>query len=290
MTPAAVSQQIKALEDYLGQRLFRRLTRALELTPQGLAVWPKVHEAFECLAAAIESTRRAGVGDGDGDGDGVLTIKAPPSFASRWLLPRLPQFHRLHPEFEVRLDSHPDAVDKHGEQTDLELEPIDPRDAASVVAIRYGRGDYPAYLVQKIFAPSCIAVCSPSLLAAMAWKQVPGELSGMALIQDDTLGADGGQAAWTQWLQAVGASEVDARRGPRFSNATLAIEAALAGQGLALAIKPLAEADLASGRLVAPFQTEIPSAFAYYLLIPKALASRRSILAFGQWLLAAGGG
>jgi len=278
VTPAAISQQIKALESYLGVSLFRRLTRALEVTPSGLAMLPKIRESFECLAAAVETTRRSG--------DGPLTVTAPPSFASRWLVPRLPRFAAAHPEFELRLSSSADTVDRRGETVVFEAGEVDLRDAASEVAIRYGTGNYPGFRVEKIFAPDCVPVCSPRLPSVDRPLATPADLCRHALIHDETIDEETQQANWSVWLNAAGVGDIDAGRGPRFSNAVLAVEAALDGQGVALALRPLVEADIAAGRLIAPFAITVPSPYAYFLVMPEAVAHRLSVAAFRAWLLA----
>ncbi len=277
VTPAAVSQQIKTLETYLGVSLFRRLTRALEITPQGRAMLPKIREGFDCFAAAIDSTRS--------EADGVLTVTAPPSFATRWLVPRLPRFSLAHPEVELRLSSRGDSVDKRGETLLLDNDRFDLREAGSLLAIRYGTGNYPGLQVEQIFAPDWVPVCSPRLLSAERPLAIPQDLARHVLIHDETIGDEEGQPGWQEWLSCAGAGNVDAERGPRFSNAVLAVEAALDGQGVALALKPLVEADVAAGRLIVPFEIAVPSPFGYFLVMRKAVAQRESVAAFRRWLL-----
>lgn len=277
VTPAAISQQIKALEEYLGIALFRRLTRALEITVAGNAMLPKVREGFECLAAAVDSTRE--------EVDGVLTVTAPPSFAARWLVPRLPRFFAAHPEVELRLNSRADSVDRRGDTRRTGEEPPDLREAGSSLAIRYGTGDYPGFLVERIFAPEWVPVCSPRLPSVQRPLAVPADLAHHVLIHDETIDDEGRHPGWREWLASAGATAVDGERGPRFSNAVLAVEAALEGQGVALALRPLVESDLAAGRLIAPFTLAIPSPYAYYLVMRQAVSRRPSAAAFRAWLL-----
>lgn len=277
VTPAAISQQIKALESYLGIPLFRRLTRALELTDPGAAMLPKIREGFDCLAAAVETTRRVR--------GGALKVTAPPSFATRWLVPRLPRFLSAYPEVELRLASSPDTVDRRGESAILDSDWVDLRDAVSEVAIRYGTGAYPGYRVEKIFSPAYVPVCSPRLATADRPLADPRDLARHVLIHDETIRDEADQPNWGAWLRAAGAAGVDARRGPRFSNAVLAVQAALDGQGVALAMEPLVEADLAAGRLVVPFRISVPSPYAYFTVIPEAVAHRTPVAAFREWLL-----
>lgn len=278
VTPAAISQQIKALEDYLGVQLFCRLTRALEITPQGAAMLPKVRQGFECFAAAVDCTRQPG--------EGVLTVTAPPSFAARWLVPRLPRFAALHPEVKLRLSSSGDAVDRRGETRFLADEAADLRVASSTLAIRYGTGKYPGFHVEQILAPDCVPVCSPLLPTAERPLRTPADLCRHVLIHDETIDDQEHQPNWREWLSHAGVSGVDAEGGPRFSNAVLAVEAALDGQGVALALKPLVEADVAAGRLLVPFKMSVPSPYSYFLVMRKVVADRGSAAAFRNWLLA----
>jgi len=281
VTPAAVSQQIKALESYLGVSLFDRLTRALAITTQGRSMLPKIREGFECFAAAIDSTRQFA--------DGVLTVTAPPSFATRWLVPRLPHFSAAHPEVELRLSSSGDSVDRRGEAPSRRGEQADLRQADSALAIRYGTGNYPGLQVERIFAPEWVPVCSPRLPTADRPLTTPEDLGRHVLIHDETIDAEGRQPGWREWLSSAGVQTVDADRGPRFSNAVLAVEAALDGQGVVLALKPLVAADIAAGRLIVPFAIAVPSPYAYFLVMRKAVVKRPSAAAFRAWLLAEAG-
>ncbi len=280
VTPAAISQQIRWLENYLGRPLFRRLTRAIAITPYGEAMLPKLREGFGCLAAAIDSTRQGA--------EGTLTIHAPPSFASRWLVPRLPRFGAWHPEIVLRLSSGADNVDRQGEAAAHERRPIDPRSPASELAIRYGTGHYPGQRVEKIFAPDYVPVCSPSLPTPERPLAVPADLARHVLIHDETIAAEERRPDWAQWLAMAGVDGIDARRGLHFSNAVLAVEAALDAQGVALAASPLVDTDIAAGRLFKPFALTTPSPYAYYLVMSPAMAGRPSVAAFRDWILAEG--
>lgn len=277
VTPAAISQQIKQLEGYLNVVLFRRLTRALELTERGEAMLPKIREGFACLASAIETTRSPALRS--------LTVAAPPSFASRWLVPRLQRFAALHPDVELRLSSSADSVDRPGATTVFEAGPVDVRDETSEIAIRYGTGSYPGYRVEQVFAPAYVPVCSPALATPKRPLNVPADLAHHVLIHDETIESETNSPSWQAWLKLARVPGVDSQRGPRFSNTILAIEAALEGQGVALAPQPLVEADLAAGRLVVPFDQPLPSPFAYYLVMPEVVAGRAPVAAFRDWLL-----
>ena len=278
VTPAAISQQIKALEEFIGLPLFRRLPRALELTDDALAMLPKLREGFACLAAAIESTRRPAPG-------AALTVSAPPSFAARWLVPRLSGFTAAHREIELHLSAKLDTIDRQTHPGALANDDIDLRDGSSDIAVRFGTGQYPGQRVNLLFAPSYTVACSPRLLAGMRPLGKPADLRWHALIHDETIPEEVDRPSWAQWLQLAGASGVDAARGPHFSDAALAFEAALDGQGVLLALKPLVRSDVAAGRLITPFDTMLPSRYAYHLVIPEALAERPAVAAFRAWLL-----
>lgn len=277
VTPAAISQQIKGLEDYLGVRLFVRLTRALAITPKGEAMLPKIRTSFDCLAEAVASVH---AGD-----NGGLNVTAPPSFATRWLVPRLPGFAAAHPDIRLRLSSSSDSVDGHGKGRRVDSSTHDPREIDSELSIRYGEGHYPGFVVERLLAPDWVPVCSPRLARSDRPLSVPQDLVRHVLIHDETIDDAGRHPGWREWLATAGVSGVDSERGPRFSNAVLAVEAALDGQGVALALRPLVEADLAAGRLLIPFDRAVPSPFAYYLVMRKAVADRPPVVAFRDWLL-----
>lgn len=276
VTPAAISHQVKALEGYLGVPLFRRLTRRLELTAKAEAMLPKLREAFACLAAAVETTRDSG---------GALSVSAPPTFAARWLVPRLPRFAAAHPEVELRLSSSPDTIDRHGGGAPG-AGVVDPRDPSTDVAIRFGSGRSPGQRVDLVLAPAYTLVCSPRLLVGKRPLRVADDLRRHVLIHDETIPDEAFRPSWEEWLRVAGATGVDASLGPRFGNAALAVEAALDGQGVVLALKPLVAAEVAAGRLVIPFDVSVPSRYVYYLATPEAIADRPAVAAFRAWLLA----
>ena len=276
VTPAAVSQQIKSLENYLGVPLFLRHSQTMKLTEEGLAMFPKVCDGLEAFAAAVESTRQSK--------GRALDVIAPPSFATRWLVPRLSRFSTAHPDLAIRISSNPENID--GPETALELSKvlIDPRHESSEVAIRFGTGLYPGYQVEKLLTPDYVLVCSPRLLSGEQALLTPQDLSRQTLIHDESISIVEKRPSWSEWLKLADVSGVDVGRGPRFSNSLLVLEAAIEGQGVALALKPQVEADVAAGRLVMPFQLSMPSAYAYFLVMPKAVAGQPVVVAFKQWL------
>jgi LysR family glycine cleavage system transcriptional activator len=282
VTPAAVSQQIKALEAHLGGALFQRLTRALRLSDRGARMLPKVRAGLDCLSDAVAEPR-------PGQAGAVLRVTAPPSLASHWLVPRLPSFYAAHPDIELRLSSSSDTVDHDGNAAALAALELAPGNERSELAIVYGTGHYARYHVDALLTPDYVPVCAPGLGLADHALRTPAGLCQQVLIHDDTLRHEGGSGApawgWDQWLRAAGVVCPGAGPGRHFSNAVLALEAALAGQGVALAARPLVAGHIAAGTLIQPFDLSIPSPFSYFLVSLESTAQRPEVAAFRHWLL-----
>ncbi|MBL0143293.1 MAG: transcriptional regulator GcvA [Betaproteobacteria bacterium] len=274
VTPAAISQQVKTLEDYLGVELFRRLTRAIELTPAAQAMLPRVREGFDCFAAGLAHARRA-------EERGRIAVAAPPNFVARWLMPRLRSFTSSYPQFDLRIIGTLRAIDnpERDSRTDPGRE-----DAEAQVAVRYGMGEYPGAVVDLLFRPYYVPVCSPKLLGRGPPLRKPADLRLHTLIHDDSSPGDEERPGWEEWLAITGAKGVDASRGPRFSNASLVHEAAIDGVGVALALRPLVDSDIEEGRLVVPIERAVPTRFAYYLVTPEALIAHPAANTFRRWL------
>jgi len=280
VTPAAVSHQIKGLESYLGVQLFRRHNRALELTDAARASLPKLREGFDNLAQAVERLRAH-------QGSGMLTVSAAPSFAARWLMPRLHRFFEAHPEIDVRVSARLRQVSQGSRRgAAAERASIDAWLADSDVAILYGRGDYPGFRVDKLLALTITPICSPKLITGENSLVRPADLRHQMLLHDDTGELYDGVSFWEVWLKAAGVSGVEMGRGPHFSHAVLAFEAAVEGHGVVATMPVLAEADLHAARLVTPFALRVPLASAYYLVCSEAAATRPAVKAFRDWLLA----
>ena len=277
VTPGAVSHQVKLLEEYLGVALFRRLTRALELTAEAQAMLPKVRGGLESLVEAVERVRERGV-------QRALTVMAPANFASRWLIPRLSRFAQAHPGLDLHIASRPTMIDT-GDDRDVVTTPED-RAAGPVAMVRFGDGRYPGFRVDELFSAVYVPVCHPRVLEHGPALRRPEDLRFHTLIHDDTEVEEGARPSWSDWLRGVGATEVDASRGARFSDASLAFEAALEGLGIALAMKPLVRPEIEAGRLVIPIDIAAPASFAYYLVTPEGGTRHESVEAFRQWLLA----
>lgn len=277
VTPTAISHQIHGLEDYLGFALFRRLTRALELTSEGQAMLPKVREGLECFASAVESTRRHESG-------GRLLVTSPPVFASRWLISHLPGYTARHADVQLHMTASPKMIDPPDALQVSGFETIDVRDDETELFIRFGRGRYPGCRVDRLFSPAYTAVCSPRLLTGMRPLNVPKDLRYHDLLHDDTTPELMDKPTWAEWLQVAGVEGIDDNAGTHFSDSSLALSAVIDGLGIALASAPLIEAEVAAGRLVVPFDILIRRPQAYYLVIPEAVAERPVILAFREWL------
>ncbi len=263
VTPAAVSQQVKTLEDYLGVRLFRRLNRALLLTDAGQFSLPAVSEGFDRLADGI-----AGI-ESSWD-ESLLAVSVSPSVAAKWLMPRMDRFYRAHPGIDLRIDAT-EAL------ADFEADGID-------VAIRYGLGDYPGMRADILMEEEVFPVCSPMLLQGDAPLRTVSDLSRFPLLHLSWVSHDGSWPDWRMWLAAAGYPDIDATRGPRFGQFGMAVDAAIEGLGVALGSTAVVADDLAAGRLVKPFDLTFAPPFKYFLVCPERTANRRHVAAFRDWI------
>jgi LysR family transcriptional regulator, glycine cleavage system transcriptional activator len=264
VTPGAVSQQIQNLEDYVGVALFKRTPKGLLLTDPAQIALPALREAFDRLAEAASMLTAAVDGR-------RLTVSVAPSFAAKWLVPRLGKFEALRPNVDVWISAGIELVDFNSGEIDI--------------AIRYGAGRYPGLEVARLMQETVLPVASPSLLETQPLAEL-SDLADHVLLHDGSPDADESCPDWTMWLAARGVRGVDGSRGPRFNQSSLVIEAAVGGRGVALAKRALAQADLDAGRLVAPFQITTAVDFAYYLVHPKAKGRLPQVKAFVSWLTA----
>ena len=262
VTPTAVSHQVKRLEDYLGQALFVRLNRAVELTEAGTTLAIKLREIFERLDQALDpEVHRARA---------TIRISAMQSLAAKWLAPRLPGFEARYPQWVVRLEVEDRLVDFQTGSTDL--------------ALRYGTGKYPGLHSRFWMQANVFPVCSPALLAKTKLSK-PADLRQHTLIHDETAELPGNPPHWRQWLRAARVGNVDVERGPQFSSIYMALEAAQAGHGVALTPGPLVETDLASGRLVKPFSLELENPYSFWIVCPRQHLQDPKIKALSSWLM-----
>jgi LysR family glycine cleavage system transcriptional activator len=267
VTPAAISHQIKGLEDYLGVALFKRLKRRVMLTDQGQLLLPELKQAFTLIERAMANLANDERRD-------MLTVSATPAFTAKWLLPRIHLFRERHPEIDVRLDA------TH-ELEDLERGQVD-------VAIRFGAGEYPG-LECKPLRPGVpervYPVCSPALLGGRHALKQPADLQHHTLLHDETIKGGGVLPSWQTWLASAGVDCVPANRGLRFNNSVLAIDAAINGQGVALSCGFVVADDLAAGRLVRPFKIPCNLDYNYFVVYPRNRAGDK-VEKFYQWLVA----
>ena len=261
VTPAALSYQIKALEADLGQPVFRRLNRAVELTAAGRALAPGATDAFTTLSAAWRGTKRL-------TDTGVLTVTAGPAFTSKWLAPRMYDFAQAHEEIELRFLATLRIIDFDRDEVD--------------VAIRFGLGQdkdvYSRPLIEEWMTP----MMTPEL--AEEYDR-PEKLAQATLIHDDSISFFNLPTDWAAWCRAAGL-EMDTSHGPRFSQADHAIDAAIAGAGVVLGRVSLATRALETGRLVAPFEVGLISESQFRFICPQGNETRPHVAAFEAWVLA----
>jgi LysR family glycine cleavage system transcriptional activator len=263
VTPGAVSQQIRALEELLGAKLFDRTRRSVILTEAGVRMLPDIQSGLDMLSRACSSKAVPLSGR-------TLTISVAPSFASKWLLPRLPDFYDRHSDIDVRISATVGLADFKRDKVDL--------------AIRLGYGRYAGLHSEPLFTEALTPLCSPELLKGKGRIRTVDDLRKHRLIHDTSIPGDDDHSAWDRWLALAGAKHVRANRGARFTLAELAMQAAIDGVGVVLGRVVLAEGDLAARRLVRPFALTLPLDVSYFLVWSKAGAPRPEILSFRNWL------
>jgi len=265
VTPAAVSQQVKSLEEYFGVQLFKRLTRALMLTEAGQLVLPVLQEGFDKLAEADRILRSR-------QDDRILTVSVAPSFGAKWLVPRLERFRRAHPDYDIRIDATDTRADFKRDNVDI--------------AMRYGRGEYPGLVSECLLTEVAVPVCSPALQQGDPPLREPADLRHHTLLHIQWKMESDAAPNWRMWLRAAGLDDLDADRGPQFSLESMAIQAAIESQGVALISTALVADDIANGRLAQPFPEDIDqqTRFCYFLVYPEAHLKRPKIAAFREWV------
>jgi LysR family glycine cleavage system transcriptional activator len=263
VTPGAVSQQIRQLEQILDESLFVRTRRSVALTEVAMNMLPEIQSGLETLSRAM--SRKTGL-----YGERTLTISVAPSFASKWLLPRLTSFSDLHPDIDLRISATVGLADFKRDKVDL--------------AIRLGRGGYTDLHADLLFGDTLTPLCSPELIKAKGRLKAPDDLRKHRLLHDTSIPGDNEQSSWERWLSLANAKQVSAHRGTRFSLAELAMQAAIDGAGVVLGRMVLAERDIAAGRLIRPFKIALPLDVSYFLVMPKGGARRDEIQCFRNWL------
>jgi LysR family transcriptional regulator, glycine cleavage system transcriptional activator len=258
VTPGAVSQQVKALENELGLKLFDRERQRLVITESGREYFAVVREALDQIALGTERLARR-------QRSGILTVSVSPDFAAKWLVNRLGRFAEAHPEIDLRVAANDQHVDFAREDVDL--------------AVRHGDGQWPGLDVVRLCSERLFPVCSPKLIRDRNRPTRAEDLLGFPLLRLDDW------TNWGRWFEATGLN-TPATPGPVLNRASMLIDAAIDGQGVALARTALAAWDIIHGRLVRPVEVSLPMANTYWIVCPKATASTAKIATFRQWLLA----
>lgn len=259
VTQTAISHQIKALEEHLGLPLFRRLNRALLLTEEGQALFPAVRDALDALADAAARLRAR-------ETAGTLTVSTLPSFAVKWLVPRMSHFQDRNPGIDLRISAKEYLVDFARDGIDI--------------SIRFGAGNWPGVRAEWLIDEAIAPVCCPALLADL---QHPRDLARVTLLHEEMVPLRD-FPGWETWLAAVGVGGIDPTRGPRFSHTHLMLQAAMDGRGVAMGPLLIAADDLLARRLAQPFSFKLSTGFSYYLVYPPATADRPKIRAFREWI------
>jgi LysR family glycine cleavage system transcriptional activator len=259
VTQAAVSHQVKALEEWLGTPLFMRLKRGLKLTDAAERYLEEISDAFDLIANSTAALARH-------EGKRVLAVATLDSFASIWLLPRLSLFRRGRPDIDVRVVAVEREIDVF-EDGEIDID------------LRYGDGHWPGLSVTKLMEEDIFPVCSSALAAGPPALREPADLKRHTLLHD-VMTMD-----WNTWLAEAGVSGVDGKRGPGFNHSYLVTQAAINGEGVALGRSVLVAEAIARGQLVRPFELRIPSALSYYLVCPVSLAAEPTVAAFREWMV-----
>jgi len=276
VTPAAISQQIKSLEDNLGVKLFHRQSRSITLTKNAQRGIAKASEGFNNLTEAIQLIKAE-------NDNTTLTVWSSPSFASKWLVPRLAEFTRANPGIDLEISAERSLIDtgENNEKGSIQLDMFKREEVD--IAIRFGQGVYDNCTVDKLFEVSAIPLCSPELLKGKHALTTPDDLRHQTLLHDAT--PYEGRPSWSVWLEAAGVENIDAEHGITFNSVNLALAAAAEGQGVVFTLEALAQDDIEAGRLVAPFDLSLPMSFAYYMITLEEFAEKPKVKRFRDWLL-----
>ncbi len=263
VTPGAISQQIKKLEDILQAPLFHRDSRAVTLTEAGRLLQPGLSSGFESLDDAVQQLKQAAEHQ-------HITISVTPSFAAKWLVPRLEKWTTRYPDVDIRISASlglanfgPDGVD---------------------LGVRFGSGNYDGLASSLLLKESFVVVCSPIFIDGSKSIAAPEDLRNHTLIHVAASGTTPG-TDWQEWLKTAGIEDIDASRGLVFDDTAVAILAAIGGQGVLLSRRALVEDDIAAGRLALPFDLDLPLEFAWHIVAPEDKLKRPEVSAFSDWLL-----
>lgn len=270
VTPAAVGQQVRNLEAWLGIALFSRAASGsarLLLTDAARAALPDIREGFERLSLGLARLKDAGA-------NVELTVTVSPAFASKWLLPRIERFQHAYPDLDVLLDTNSRSVDFQAERIDI--------------GVRYGAGNWPGLNAVHLMDEVIFPVCAPDY-PLLEGGGLPSEaLSRCTLIHDLSMASYADYPTWRMWLDAAGHGHVITGYGLRINNSAAVLQAAIDGQGLALARSVMVKDDLEAGRLIRPFAgrgLDCPLTQAYYVVYRPESGELPKVKAFRDWLL-----
>ncbi|TMQ10245.1 MAG: transcriptional regulator GcvA [Deltaproteobacteria bacterium] len=259
VTQAAVSHQVKTLEQRLGVKLFRRLPKSLRLTDEGQALLPELRDAFERIARALNRVTSA-------QGAAALSVSTLTTFALTWLVSRLPRFQARHPDIEVRLNTT-------GRLVDFAREDVD-------VAVRYGDGNWSGLNVEKMFEDELTPLCGRAHKERL---RRPEDLRDVPLL-DASPPEPASVGDWPTWLRAAGIAQLPVTRGATFDSTKIAAQAAIDGMGVAIGSPYLFAEDIAAGRLFQPFPLTVRNGKTYWLVCAEGTATRPKIKAFREWV------
>ena len=268
VTPSALSHQISGLEDLLDLKLFERKVRAIALTPAGKLLYPGLQTGFAQIREAVEGLTPQ-------RDDRVLVISTPPGFTAKWLAPRLYRFSVLNPDIDARISSSMANANFRTDGVDIAVRnlPVDHESEEGLVT-------------EKMMEISLVPVCSPKFLKPGEAIEPASLLRRAPLIHDESFSLRVDMPGWSEWLKLAKVDDIDIGRGLTFNHADHALDAAIEGAGLLLAHSTLAHDDLATGRLVQPFDLTMPTGRAYFLVYPAELDQAPNVVAFRDWIRA----
>lgn len=267
VTPAAVGQLVRTLEEWLGTPVFHRSASGrIRLVPTDAAerALPDIRAGFDRLALGLERLK-------EGSANGVLTVTVSPAFAAKWLLPRIDRFQSAWPDTDLRLDTS--------------LKPVDFLSQRIDIGVRYGAGNWPGLAAEKLMDEEIYPVCTPELARQHRHLRHPENLANKTLIHDLSMDGHASFPHWDTWLRHAGVAERTTTRGLKINNSAAVLQAALEGRGIALARSVMARDDIVSRRLVRLFpHIRYPSPLSYYVVYRPECAGLPRPAAFRNWL------
>ena len=276
VTPAAVSQQIRQLEDLLNVALFHRLSRGLALTDAGQAGLAELQSGFDSIQQAVRRMQSA-------DQRKELNIWTSPSFASKWLMARMHRFVAAHPSIDLRISGSVALIDSDATAPSLSADILKSHNID--LAIRFGSGNYPGCEVEKLLDVDAVPLCSPNYLSDKSTPKLgtPSDLLNHTLLHDES--PYEGRPKWSDWFKSNGVNDLEAAHNIYFNSVLLALSAAVAGQGVVLTIEQLAQDDINEGRLVPVFDSRSKVEHAYHLVTLEGASRDAEVQAFRDWIV-----